>query len=250
VIAELCAAGFVPFAFGAADNLARLDPAPLGAPLRRLPAEAPTALRFHQQLSALNAAAFGGMGMPAWVQLDLGALPSAFIGWALPADQLPLHLAQQLGAADGDLVPVAETLAVPTLVPGRVMSCSMASLLPGRHLGLAAKLLGLAALGATEALGVTQYDNPALRSHTRLGDLEIVQPHLPFHSRPDVSFLYRLRVTPALLAAADRGDAPSTAPAERLAPADAGGWIASRGGNIVAPGLITTPEGARVCWAP
>lgn len=250
MIAELCADGFVPFAFGAADNLAHLRPTPLGAPLRLLPADGPAALSFHQQLSALNAAAFGGMGMPAWVQLDLGALPSAFIGWALPGHRLPPELALRLGASPDDLVPVAETLAVPTLVPGRVMSCSMASVWPGRHLGLAAKLLGLAALGATEALGVTQYDNPALRSHTRLGDLEVVEPTLAFHSRPDVSFLYRLRITPALLAAADAGAVPTTPAAELLHPAAAGAWLAARGGRIVAPGLVQTPAGARVCWAP
>lgn len=189
----LVADGFTPFAFGARHNLRQLDPAPFGLPLRLLPAEGVDALRMHELLNRLNAVAFGGIAMPRWVQLDAAVLPSAFVGWALPADHVPAELLSHLGGRTNDaLVPVAEALSVPTAEPGLWSSFSLASVLPGRHLGLAAKVLSLAAYRAERALGVTQYDNSALRTHTRLGPLRIVEPWLPFHSHADTSFLYRL----------------------------------------------------------
>ncbi|HMV68880.1 MAG TPA: hypothetical protein PKA64_18675, partial [Myxococcota bacterium] len=104
----------------------------------------------------------------------------------------PPPLRARLGAGPDDLTPVAEALCVPSATPGTWVSVSLASVLPGLGLGLACKLLGLVACGARRALGVTQYDNPALRTHTRLGPLVIVEPTVPLHSRPDATFLYEI----------------------------------------------------------
>jgi len=195
IIASLVRDGFVPYAFGSRANLDLLHPAPFGADLLMLPADAPEHLRFHDFVNRLNGLAYGGkdMGMPAWVQIDCGILPSAFIGFAVPATELPEKLKWRLdiGTYQG-LVPISEAISIPTAQPGRWMSYSMSTVLPGKKLGFASKVLSLKAYGCRSCLGVAQFDNFALRIHTRFGALQIVEPHVPYHTCPTNSFVYGL----------------------------------------------------------
>jgi len=195
IIASLVKQGFVPFAFGSRANLDLLHPAPFGENLLMLPADDPEHLRFHDFINRLNGLAYGGkdMGMPAWVQIDCGILPSAFMGFAVPAEQLPEKLKWRLdiGSYRG-LVPISEAISIPTAQPGRGMSYSMSTVLPGKKLGFASKVLSLKAYGCRSCLGVAQFDNFALRIHTRFGALQIVEPHVPYHTCPENSFVYGL----------------------------------------------------------
>lgn len=258
-LADLIARGFAPFAFGAADNLARLDPTPLGAPLLLLAAEDPDHADLHRTLNRLNGLAYGGadLAMPLWVQLDCGLLPSAFVGFAQRRSALPEALRHDLDPRGGPdaWVPVSEAIAVPSLVPGRFVSFSLASLVPG--LGFATKLLALAATRCREAVGVAQYDNPALRLHARFGRLELLQARALGHRHPDRTCVYRLRVDPDRLTRLDRGErAPDVVPDRWLDPADpealAALDVAVRSGerwDVVAPGSVDRPEGLRVALA-
>ncbi len=63
-------------------------------------------------------------------------------------------------------------------------------MIPGKQLGYAAKLMSLKAYGCRRTLGVAQFDNFALRIHTRFGALEIVEPHVPYHTCPENTFVY------------------------------------------------------------
>ncbi len=193
--------GFVPFAFGYPTNLARLAHRPLDISLTLIRSDTAAGLAFHRTLNRLNALAFGGMGMPAWVQLDCGVLPSAFVGWARQAKDLPADLRTTIApeAALDDLVPVAEALAIPTAEPGTWASISLASVWRGERLGVATKALALAAYGAQRTLGVCQYDSPALRVHTAFGPLRIVDPRVEYHSKPHTTFVYALDDVPAVL---------------------------------------------------
>ncbi len=195
LIASLVESGLTPFAFGHEANLRMLHPSPFGADLLMLPADDPANLAFHHFVNRLNGVAYGGkdMGMPAWVQIDCGILPSAFIGFAVPARELPERLkwTLDLGSYDG-LVPISEAISIPTAQPGRWMSYSMSTVLPGRGIGYASKVLSLRAYGCRSTLGVAQFDNFALRIHTRFGALEIVEPHVPYHTCPTNSFVYAL----------------------------------------------------------
>ena len=188
------ARGFVPYAFGAADNLARVDLRPFGLQVRAIEADRATSEPFHRAMSRLNHHAFGAMAMPRWVQWDLATTPSLFVGFAAPWEELPMPWrdpdARRLG-----LVPVSEALAVPTAVAGRWASVSLASAVRG--LGFLTKLLNLAVIGADEAVGVTQADNPAVRTHLRFGPLALRQVDLPFHDASSRSFAYALRPTRA-----------------------------------------------------
>jgi hypothetical protein len=172
---------------------------------------APSSAGFFRLLLAANARAFGGMAIPAWVQLDCATLPTAMVGFARRARDVEATLRDALCAAagldglhDDDLVPVAEFCALPTPAPGHVVGFSLFSLAPG--LGLRAKALGLLVQQATTQTGITQIDNPALRTHCRLGPLRIEQVGVQVHSRPGTTLVYRLDVpSPAVLVELARG---------------------------------------------
>jgi hypothetical protein len=158
---------------------------------------AASSVAFFRLLLAGNARAFGGMAIPAWVQLDCATLPSAMIGFARRArdvdDDLRADLCRRADLPDIDddaLVPLAEFCALPTPRPGHVVGFSLFSLLPG--LGLRAKALGLLVQQATTQTGVTQVDNSALRTHCRLGPLVVDQVGVQVHSKPGATLVYTL----------------------------------------------------------
>lgn len=195
IVANLLEAGFEPFAFGARANLEQLHPEPFGAKLRMLAADDPSWLNMHQLINRMNGVAYGSkdMGMPAWVQIDCGVLPSAFVGFGRDAGDLPERLQWQMGlSGDEGFVPVAEAISIPTIHAGLWTSFSMCTVLGGHGLGYASKLLSLRAYGARHTLGVAQYDNFSLRIHTRFGALEITEPLVRYHTCPDNTFVYRL----------------------------------------------------------
>lgn len=193
IVKELVSEGYVPFAFGNRRNLEELHPAPFGESLHMIAADDPKNLHYHTAINRLNGLAYGGkdMGMPRWVQIDCGILPSAFVGFALPAEELPEKLKWQMDIHDeSGLVPVAEAISIPTVQPGKYTSFSMCSVIPGKQLGYAAKLLSLKAYGCRRTLGVAQFDNFALRIHTRFGALSIDEPLVPYHTCPENTFVY------------------------------------------------------------
>ena len=154
---------------------------------------------FFQLMNVANARAFGDLGMPAWVQLDCATLPTAMIGFAVRKDGLDdalvddLRRRAQLPIVDDDqLIPLAEYTALPTPQPGHVVGFSLFSLVPG--LGLRAKAMALLAMGATAQTGITQVDNLALKTHCRLGPLEVIRVGVEVHSRPRTTLVYKLTV--------------------------------------------------------
>lgn len=248
--------GFRPFAFGASANLRRLVVAPLGVPLTLLPAEGDAALPMHRALWRMNQHAYGGLGMPAWVQLDCGVLPSAFVGWMRRADALPAELRAVLDAdaSDDQFLPVAESLAIPTAEPGTWMSYSLCAALPGFGLGLLSKSLALAAYGCERALGVAQYDNSAVRIHCRFGPLHLREARVPFHDKAARTFVYSLDLRdPSVIERALRPHGEAPTPDLWLDPSDAAACAALnarvRNGEavcILPPGPTGQGTGVRV----
>jgi hypothetical protein len=179
----------------------------------------PSSVGFFRRLLAGNAVAFGGMAMPAWVQLDCATLPSVVVGFAMPRDEvssmlwpaIAAQLAQQSRHEHDDSdnnqawVPLAQYCAVPTPDPSLWVGFSLYSLVPGY--GLRAKALGLLAYGAHQQRGITQTDNTALKTHTRLGPLTIDAVQVQVHSKPATTVVYTLAVPPlATLQAIARGE--------------------------------------------
>jgi nucleoside-diphosphate-sugar epimerase len=149
------------------------------------------------------AAAAAALGMPLWVFLDCCTLPSAMVGFAAPRESLPEDLARRLDP-DGTLswLGISEYMGLPSLEPGTVVGVSLFSLGRGVHLGTRTKALGLFALRARRQVGVAQYANPSVRLHLAFGDLELLAPRAPVHSRPEETFVYTAPVPdPGRLAA-------------------------------------------------
>jgi hypothetical protein len=216
VVGAACDRGLIPFAFGAGANLARLDLLALGATIRPIEADAPDSTPFHAALNRLNGLSYGAanLAMPLWVQLDCGVLPSAFVGFARPRADVDEPLRDQLDpAAACALLPIAEALAIPSLVPGTFVSYSLCSV--ERGLGFATKLLALAAYRCDRAIGVAQYDNSSLRIHARFGPMELLEARAAGHSKPDRTFVYALSLSPGLLARLDAGG-DARVPADRV----------------------------------
>ena len=163
---------------------------------------------FARALNAANAVAFGGLGMPPWVQVDCATLPTVVCGRTRLWETLPAALREDLRAADrrlqphgapwrpqpGDVVPVSGFAAARTESTDTIVAFSLFSVIAGAGLGLRAKALGLRLHEAATQVGVTQYGNPALRIHATFGPLDVVYPRVPGHVHPDRSLVYRVRV--------------------------------------------------------
>jgi hypothetical protein len=94
-------------------------------------------------------------------------------------------------------VPIGGYCAAPSAAPGTWVGWSLWSLLPKAGLGRAVKALALAAYRTRRLDGVTQYDNHALKVHTRFGRTRIMVATVPFHTSPG-SFVYENDLTLAL----------------------------------------------------
>ena len=180
--------------------------------------------RFARLLNLANGVAYGGgMGMPEWVMLDCALIPSFFAGFMGPAYLLtddhhrlinqgltqaekqrnPKRqiVEQYLRVPQGELspaewFPIAEFCAIPRVTPQQVMGYSLYSLRRGA--GFRSKAFGLwlwKSLGYEYQLGVAQWTNiAAVRTHLRLGVLELLDPMTSMHTKAGDTFIYRLAI--------------------------------------------------------
>ncbi|HET9895144.1 MAG TPA: hypothetical protein VFQ44_09435 [Streptosporangiaceae bacterium] len=169
-----------------------------------------TMAAFLDLFNVINGIAFGdrGIPMPQWVMVDLILMPSAAIIASLPQDAFAVMVEQSTYSFDSDVkthlravlekarqdrytgpMPVGGYCAAPSAAPGTWVGWSLWSLMPNVGLGQAVKALALSAYGAGKLDGVTQYDNSALKVHTRFGRLRILVASVPFHTSPG-SFVY------------------------------------------------------------
>lgn len=164
---------------------------------RLLDVLAPEHAPFFHLVNRGNALAYGTLAMPAWVQLDCVTLPSAMIGFALRAGDVPAELMARFGAVsigrDG-LVPVAEYGAVLTPEDGTVVGFSLYSLLPGHRLGVRAKALALLLMGARRQVGITRREGSVRRAHEVFGSLEILADRPAVHPDAEDTLVYELVV--------------------------------------------------------
>jgi hypothetical protein len=152
----------------------------------------PSQVDFFENWNRANAAAYGGLAMPRWVQLDCATLPGVVAGFA----EVGPHGARTV---------LSGFCALPTPEPGHVVGVTLFSSRPG--LGVRTKALGLLAHDARTQTGIAQTDNRALSTHTKFGPLFVDQANVLVHDRPDTTLVYRLQVpSTAVLASMARGD--------------------------------------------
>lgn len=191
----------VPFVFTARQNLTRLrldDLDGVGdAPLERFFVDDEGSRTFGEILNFTNQLAFGGetnMGMPLWVLLDCGILPSAVVGYALERGEVSDELARELGVPDGydGLVPISEYCACPTIEPHCVSGFSLQTQVTGVGIGTRTKALALLIYRSRAQIGVTQFDNPSIRVHARFGPMRMTIHRPSIHTHAHNSFAYRV----------------------------------------------------------
>lgn len=175
-------------ALGSEAHADSLDLAPLGLPVRYLPAE--RNLELAAQYLALNQLAFGGIGVPRWVLSDLYLLPGAIGLLRCPARLVKPAVRERLGVADEDPVIGAAYYAAPTVTPGLFIGVSLLSFLPGTGAAPWVKALTLNMLRARRLRGVAQWDNPSVRVHARLGPLRLVGRVPGGHEYGERTFVY------------------------------------------------------------
>ncbi|WP_236718236.1 hypothetical protein [Actinoplanes sp. TFC3] len=163
---------------------------------------------FLNLFNVINGIAFGdrGIPMPQWVMVDLILMPSAAVIAALPQslftetletsafdDDAKKHLRAVFEKAKASdytgPIPIGGYCAAPSAAPGTWVGWSLWSVMTNVGLGRALKALALSVYQAKKLDGVTQYDNTALRVHTKFGRLQIMVATVPFHTSPG-SFVY------------------------------------------------------------
>jgi hypothetical protein len=187
-----------PYVLTMADNVDRLNlDLEMNSEIEVLRIEDEANAEFCSILNRGNQAAFGGpsdMGMPLWVMLDCAILPSAMTGYMLPKERVSAEILDRLEVDDDyeGFVPISEYCACPTVEPNTVSGFSLHSHIPGQGIATRTKALGLLVMGARRQIGVTQFENPAIRVHVRFGAME-VKIHRPIvHTHSDDSFVYSL----------------------------------------------------------
>jgi hypothetical protein len=154
---------------------------------------------FCRLLNHSNQLAFGGpnsMGMPLWVMLDCAILPAAMVGFMVTADDAPDQLWDLLEIEEDyeGWVPISEYCASISVEPGCVSGFSLHSHIASMGIATRTKALALAVLDAKAQVGVTQFDNPAIRVHARFGPMEILLHRPAVHTHSMDSFVYRLNL--------------------------------------------------------
>lgn len=171
--------------------------------------------KFLDLFNVINGIAFGdrGIPMPQWVMVDLILMPSAAVIASLPQDAFAIMVENSTFSFDSDVkghlrkvldrarqdeyagpMPVGGYCAAPSAALGTWVGWSLWSLMPNVGLGQAVKALALSAYRAHKLDGVTQYDNSALKVHTRFGALRVAVGSVPFHTSPG-SFVYETDFT-------------------------------------------------------
>ena len=179
-------------ALGFADNFTSLHPTPFSVPVDFLDASVnPEWLEAYAQANKL-AFGQGALGLPGWVLVDVYCVPTV-IGMltcpkslfeSLPKDSRPI--------AVDDRCIAAAYVALPCLKPGVFSGCSLLSLVPKSGAAWMCKLLTLRALRCSTQIGVTQWNNRAVKTHCSLGPLKIVGRAPAVHSIAHASFVYSI----------------------------------------------------------
>lgn len=173
-------------ALGSPANRGALDLAPFGHSIEFL--DAAREPRWVERYHAANRVRFtGSLTLPGWVLVDLYLMPAAIGLLTCPARLCDVR---PEGLRDDDEAIAAAYYAAPSVVPGTVIGVSLVSLQQRHGSASIIKAVTLAMLRAKVQRGITQWNNPALRVHTRLGPLRVEGPVPGAHGKAAETFVY------------------------------------------------------------
>lgn len=212
-IDELYALGYVPYVATSKYLLPHLNLEQFSGREHVILMEDPSYRSFHEAYLVSNSLAFGNpnLKMPNWVYIDCVLMQSAVVGFAIPVSKAPDALLEHyendpyVDLKELDFIPVSGQIASLGMDGQTLVGFSLFSL--NRQLGdLRVSQLAIrtkfAALGVYRAeekeafLGISQYDNAALKIHARFGEkMYIDRTTAPLHPLKDMSFIYRMKIT-------------------------------------------------------
>lgn len=174
--------------------------------------ENPDEANFHEAYLVSNSLAFGNpeLKMPNWVYIDCVLMQSAVVGFAIPVKHAPDALIEHyerdpyVDVDKLDYIPVSGQIAALGIDAQSLVGFSLFSLRrqlanPSlSNLAVATKYAAMSVYRAPERkkfLGISQYDNAALKIHARFSDkMYIDRTTMPLHPLRDMSFTYSMKV--------------------------------------------------------
>ncbi len=170
---------------------------------------------FHQAYLLANSLGFGSpdLKMPNWVYIDCVLMQTAVIGFALPVAKMPKSLLAffeddaEIDVSTLDIIPVSGQIAAMGMDGKTITGYSLFSLKPWLleqeifkqvRLGCLTKYAALKVYEAEKqgrvVMGISQYDNPALKIHGAFGrKMYIEQPIVPLHPKAEMTFTYSMK---------------------------------------------------------
>ena len=159
---------------------------------------------FGEMIYTLDDIAFSTLNLvsPRWVFYDCAILPGLVCGITCHQSLLPKR-AQKIFQSflhKSSWVPISLFIIAPTLRANEWVAqnlCTLNSILEKPHkfygLGFISKAFGLWFANVRQCLGMTQWNNPALRIHCQYGLLELLSAYTPIHSHPN-TMTYQCKV--------------------------------------------------------
>ncbi len=194
---------YVIYAAAIADNRSAMADVVFGFPVEFIDITLQENIHFCKLLRKLDGKAHGDSALAAegWVMLDCGLLPSAYVGLGKLVENCSAEVKEKLGVGPNyeGIVPLSEYCIIPRVISGSWVSHTLATIDQGKRLGFLTKVIGLKLFNVGHYIGVAQYTNPALKTHTLLGDLQLKTAMAPIHDYPDMTFVYEQWVYQSLL---------------------------------------------------
>jgi hypothetical protein len=211
-ISQLLDEGLVPYISTSEHYLQYLDLSLFGGKEIIRVLENPEHRNFHEAYLVSNSLAFGNpnLKMQNWVYIDCVLMQSAVVGFAIPIDKAPATLVNHyekdpwVDADKLDYIPISGQIASMGIDRRTLVGFSLFSLrrqiehINVHKLAHKTKYAALKVYRAEELdkyVGISQYDNKGLLTHTLFGKkMFIDQTTAPLHPLRDMSFTYSMKV--------------------------------------------------------
>jgi hypothetical protein len=198
LLKDLSKKGFVPYIMGWHDNLSMI-PENIGSiRLNKIDVSKQSSKQFFSLYHAANGLAFGGknMAMPKWVALDVVALPTVSIGFAIHSEMLTTEMKNKFELDNySGIVPISMFTALPALHNHNTMiNFSLCSVMEKQGLATASMALAIYLYNPDYVKSIIQYDNPSVMVHSKFGNLNIESAKVSMHDLADMTLVYRIDV--------------------------------------------------------
>lgn len=146
-----------------------------------------------EMLLELDAQAYDGLPVENWVSVDACQETGGIIGLGTFDQNDPAVSDLNIPESYSDIVPVSEFSG--GYKPGGEFVINTFSVADKQNgLGAPTAALATQVIPEDEWYAVAQFDNPSPMVYSKLGSMEIVEPQVPGHSKPDESFKFKVGV--------------------------------------------------------